>query len=1113
MINKLLSGLLNGLLQFLSLDYSGLILALLLLAVVWLLLRRKPRKSRGGQLYTHVQKRPTSPGRWVLRVLLVLSIVLAIGAISHLVRVARIDSANPPPGKMVDAGGFKMHVFAEGSANGPAIVWFAGAHFGGLGMYGMHKAVRGKVRSILVDRPGTGWSEVGPFPVSTASEADDVMHALEAAGEKGPFIWTGHSFGGLLAANIARRYPEKTAALVLLDPTPLDVLFYGADKKGLASWYRQSYQMGLRRIFGLYIFSPPPAIPTANQSGGAQPGFEIHYFDDNPTATATAKETHAQSSFANGSILKELSAHGLVDRAWDTMVFDGELGDMPLYLVAPGDEDPTTMPYAESVLGKGPGAERFAAFLAATRERFMRASKNSKRIYAPAGTGHNFPNEKPEFVTETLLRVAQDVTGNTEIDDNTYAALTTDWPGQSDGKYGGLPPLELATPANIEAAYKRAVREKRNEVKAIAENPATADFDNTILALESAGLALRRIDPILRIFTSTQSDAEIAALGARLAPLAPELEDEIAHNAKLYARVEAVYSGLPESAPDAEARRLVDVVRNNMRNQGANLGETDKGRLSAINGRLAGLSARFSQNANGDEASLVVFIEDEAGLAGLNETEVAAAKAAAEARERPDAWAIPIARPTVWPFLTKADNRVLREQVWRLWATRGSNPGEHDNQPVMTEILKLRGEKAKLLGFENFAEYQTSMRMIGTPQRAMQLMNETWQLLLPVSVRDIAELQAIASAEGADFELQPWDRLYYAEKLRQQKYRLDVDAVKPYLSLKNVVDAMFWAAGESFGFSFRELKDVPVISPDIQVFEVSRHGELLGVLWMDMFQRSGKGPSSWASEYRSAEHYQGRVLPLVALHSAATPPVHENDPVLVPWERANVIFHEFGHTLHMLANGAAYPSLGILHLPWDFIEVPSLLNERWLLNRTVLKKFARHYETGEPMPDDLIDRIEQVANYDRVFSANLSYLGTAMVDMQLHMLADGREIDVVAEEQRILQELQLPQAVDLTLYASHAFHTFGTNEYAAGVYTYLWSDVIAADIAEGFLESPGGLFDPDVSENYYSTILQRADTVPAEQAFQEFRGREPDTMALMRRFGLDLKAGSGSSPE
>ncbi len=1099
MINMLLDSLPDALLGFLSRDYSGLVLALLMLLASLVLLRR----------------RPSAPWRWLLRALVLASLVLAIGAVSHLWRVSQVDADYPAPGKIVDVGGFNMHVLAEGPGpdgeGGPAIVWFAGAHFGGLGMWEHHKNVRNDVRSILLDRPGTGWSETGPFPVTTAREADDVVRALEAAGEKGPFIWTGHSFGGLLAANIARRYPEKTAALVLLDPTPPDVLFYGADKKGLSSWYLQSYREGIRRIFGFYRApQAPAAIAAAEAASAANPdsgNWPDYYFDGQAFAVEMARETHAGSSFANGSALKELSAHGLVERAWDTMVFDGELGDMPLYLVAPGGEDPTTMPYAESVLGKGPEAERFARFLAAARERFMRASNNSKRVYAPEGTGHNFPNEKPEFITETMLRVVRDVSGNVEIDDDTYALLTTQWPGQHGGQYGGLPPFGKATPANVEAAYRRAIREKRAEITAIAENPEAPTFENTVLALESSGLALRRIEAILRVFTSTLSDEEYRAVAARLAPLGPELQDEIAHNSRLFQRVKAVHAGLPGSAPDNEARRLVEVVHDHLRAQGADLPDADKTRLSAINGRLAELSTKFGQNANADEGSLVVLIASEAGLSGLNEAEIAAAKAAAEARGRPEAWAIPIARPSVWPFLTKANDRSLREQVWRLWSTRGGNPGENDNRPVMTEILQLRGEKAKLLGFDNFAAYQTSNRAIGTPERAMELLKTTWEVLLPITRRDIAELQTIADAEGAnakggDFELQPWDRLYYAEKLRQQKFKLDVDAVKPYLTLDNVVNAMFWAAGESFGFSFTELDDVPVIAPEIRVFEVSRNGQLLGLLWLDLFQRAGKGPASWASQYRSAENYRGRVLPLVALHSAVPPPASDDEPALVPWERANVIFHEFGHTLHTLSNGAAYPSLGTLTLPWDFIEVPSLLNERWLLNRTTLKKFARHYQTGEPMPDELIDRIEAVANYDRVFSANLSYLGSAIVDMRLHLLADGRDIDAVAEEQRILEELQLPQAVDLVLYAPHAFHTFGTSEYAAGVYTYLWSDVIAADIAEVFLASPDGLFDAEVSASYFSTILQRANTVPADQAFREFRGRDPDPMALLRRFGL-----------
>jgi len=294
------------------------------------------------------------------------------------------------------------------------------------------------------------------------------------------------------------------------------------------------------------------------------------------------------------------------------------------------------------------------------------------------------------------------------------------------------------------------------------------------------------------------------------------------------------------------------------------------------------------------------------------------------------------------------------------------------------------------------------------------------------------------------------------------------------------------------------MKGIPVVSPDIRVFEVSRGGEVTGLLWLDLYQRTGKGPSSWASEYRTAENFRGEVLPLVALHSAV-PPKPGHAPSLIPWERANVIFHEFGHALHMLSNRAPYPSLGSVAVSWDFIEVPSLLNERWLMDRNELRQFARHHETDEPMPEDLIDRIEASQKHDRVFSATLNYLGTAIVDMQLHLMADGRAIDAVAEEKRILEKLQLPQAMDLTLYAPHAFHTF-TREYAAGVYTYLWSDVIAAEIAEVFLAAPGGLYDQTVAGRYFSTILSAGNKYAPAEAVRQFIGHDPRPDALMRRF-------------
>jgi peptidyl-dipeptidase Dcp len=381
--------------------------------------------------------------------------------------------------------------------------------------------------------------------------------------------------------------------------------------------------------------------------------------------------------------------------------------------------------------------------------------------------------------------------------------------------------------------------------------------------------------------------------------------------------------------------------------------------------------------------------------------------------------------------------------------------------------------------------------MAGTPEIALNMLMRAWKSLEDPTTRDIAKMQAIANAEGADFELQPWDRLYYTEKLKQQEFNFNTGDVLPYFELNNIVAAMTWAAGQVYEFEFRELHDVAVVSPDIRVFEVLRGGEVTGVIWMDLFAREGKGPSSWAAQYRSEENFRGKQIPLVVLHSAAQKPP----------DGGPVIFHEFGHTLQMLSNSASYPSLGALNVPWDFVEVPSLLNERWFMTDEVLSRFALHHETHEPMPAELLAKLRRSLMQDRVFSATQSFLGTAVVDMRLHLLADGREIDAEAVEAEVIAELDMPQAMDLILYVPHAFHTFSP-QYAAGVYTYLWSDIIAADIADAFLEAPGGLYDRGVARRYRSQILDIGNTKPVEEAFRDFRGRDPDPNALMRRFDL-----------
>ena len=400
--------------------------------------------------------------------------------------------------------------------------------------------------------------------------------------------------------------------------------------------------------------------------------------------------------------------------------------------------------------------------------------------------------------------------------------------------------------------------------------------------------------------------------------------------------------------------------------------------------------------------------------------------------------------------------------------------------------------------------------MARTPAAAMAVMRRTWDAVLPATQRQVAEYQAIADAEGAGIRLAPWDRLHYAEKLRRQRFDLDGELVKQYLPLERMLEAMFWAAGRVHGLSFAELHDLPRLHPSIRVFEVRRAGdaggaplaEPIGVLYVDLFHRSGKAHGSHQHQMRGAESFRQRVLPISNMVSGLPAPA-PGEPVLLPWEYANVFFHEFGHALHMLLNRARYPSLGSLQVAWDLVELPALFNEYWLRDHELLARFARHHATGAPMPPALIERLEAGLRHDRIFSVNLDYLGAAIVDLALHLMADGseREIDAVAVERETLAELGMPEAWDSIMRVTSSVHSFAGG-YDAGLYAYLWADLMAADVAEAFLASPGGLYDADAARSWRDTILSVGHTVPAAECFRRLRGREPDPLALMRRFGL-----------
>lgn len=678
------------------------------------------------------------------------------------------------------------------------------------------------------------------------------------------------------------------------------------------------------------------------------------------------------------------------------------------------------------------------------------------------------------------------------------AALLAPWPGPC----GGLPPFEHATPEALAQALPLAVEAKRRAVRSIADNPEPPAFDNTVAALEDSARSLRDLHAVFAAVSTTAQVGAMPEVAQRLAALVPALELEIAHDGALFSRIDAVWQTRESSGLDAQQIRLVEVLRARMVRAGAALGGADQARLQAIDARLATLSARFNQNLLAEQETQVVWLAAESDLDGLPPAHREAAASAARARGRAGAWAILNQRPAVWPFLTHARRRDLRETVWRMWSSRGSHPGAHDNRPLIAEMLRLRGERARLLGSPSHAHWVLADRMAGTPETALAMLMRAWDAALAATRRQIADYQAIADAEGADFALAPWDRLHYAEKLRQQRFAVDGEQISRYLSADRMLEAMFWAAGRLHGLGFSELTGVPVLHPSVRVFEVRRDAEAIGVLYVDLYQRPGKMHGSHQHRLRAAERFRGRVLPIASIVSGVpVPPA--GTPALLPWEYANVLFHEFGHALHMLLDGARYPSLGSLNVAWDMVELPSLLNEYWLRDRELLHRFARHHETGAPMPQALIERLEAALAYDRIFSVNLDYLGAAIVDIKLHLLADGSggPIDALAVEQRTLQELGMPACWDLVLGVTHSVHSFA-GSYDAGLYAYLWSDAMAAEVATRFANAPGGLYDRETAQAWREQILAVGHQRPARDAFRALLGHDPDLGALLRRFAL-----------
>ena len=675
--------------------------------------------------------------------------------------------------------------------------------------------------------------------------------------------------------------------------------------------------------------------------------------------------------------------------------------------------------------------------------------------------------------------------------------LLTKWTG----RYGGVPPWDQVKPDYFAGAFEAGLAEERAEIDAIVNTKDAPTFENTIAALQRSGQTRDRVGRLFGVMRDNMSTPAYQALTREWQPKLAAADDAIAFNPGLFARVEAVYKSLPNAKLTAEQKRLATRTYEGFVRRGAKLDAAQKARLSEINQQLARLFSEFSQKVLADENTWTV-LNSEADLAGLPASFVSAAKSAASERGVEGKWVIVNTRSSVDPFLTFSTRRDLREQVWKKFKARGDNNDANDTKATIAQIVKLRAERAKLLGYATHAHWRMSDTMAEDPKAAQELMMRVWPAAVGRVKEEVADMQAVADKENAGITIEPWDYLFYAEKVRKAKYDLDQAELKPYFELGNITAGALWAAERRYDISFTEITgQVPVFNPDVRVWEVkdAKTGKHRGLFYLDNFARPGKRSGAWATTYRTQSKFNG---PITAISSNNNNFVKgaPGEPVLISLDDAQTLFHEFGHALHSLLQDITYPGLSVT--PRDYVEFPSQVNEQWLLTREVLDRFARHYQTKEPIPQALVDKIKQSDKFNQGY-ITVEYLSSAIVDMEMHTRPDGG-IDAAAIERDVLARIGMPKEVAMRHRLPQFNHLFASDAYSAGYYSYLWSDVMAADTWKAFTEA-GGPWDKAVADRMRKFILSDGNTIDRAEAYRKFRGRDPDVKALFEERGFPVQ--------
>ncbi len=670
------------------------------------------------------------------------------------------------------------------------------------------------------------------------------------------------------------------------------------------------------------------------------------------------------------------------------------------------------------------------------------------------------------------------------------------------GPYGGMPPFDKVKVGDLKPALEAAMAANLAEVDKIADDPAAPTFENTIAALERTGRAFERVSTIYGIWGSNMSSPEFREVETEMDPKLAGFADEITQNSALFKRIEAVYNSPAKSKLTSEQQRLVWRYYTNYVRAGARLEPAAKSHLSEINQQLAKLYTRFSQNLLSDENDKFLELKTDADLAGLPQPIRDSAAEEAKERNVSGVGAIANTRSSIEPFLTYSARRDLRQKAFQLFINRGDNGDAHDNNAIITEILQLRAERAKRLGFPTHAHWRLDNAMAKTPERAMELMEAVWKPAVARVHEEVADMQKLADLEKAGIKIEPWDYRYFAEKVRKAKYDLDQNEIKPYLQLEKLREGMFWVAGELFKFNFKQLTEVPVYHPDVRVWEVTDKttGKHVGLWYFDPYARAGKRSGAWMNAYRNQERLDGHITTIVS-NNANFVKGKPGEPILISWDDATTLFHEFGHALHGLSSNVTYPTLSGTAVPRDYVEFPSQLLEHWVETPEVLQQFAVHYQTGKPIPQELVDKIKKASKFNQGF-ATVEYLASALVDMKLH-LAGSQKIDPDAFEKKTLAEIGMPHEIVMRHRTPQFAHIFAGDGYSAGYYSYLWSDVLNADAYGAFTEA-GGPYDKAVAERLRKYIFTVGNTIDPADGYRNFRGRDPKVEALMLKRGFSV---------